>query len=211
MKIVLILVMLAFVSLGAQETAPKKTDPYNWYFYVAGGGGKATSFGVNAVTAGGQTGFEYRPNPYLGFGLGVGASNWAVKTETDYQKNLFIIAGSGIISRGAALYLLPIAAASRSEYTITYNNYQANFNFHMNGEKTFDPYIGIGVIGGSCTGVVKCTITGGELRLGLQINFNRMFIFIQAQGQTLNFKEEGNTVVSNASNGMGIFGLGVRF
>ena len=81
----------------------------------------------------------------------------------------------------------------------------------MNGEKTFDPYIGIGVIGGSCTGVVKCTITGGELRLGLQINFNRMFIFIQAQGQTLNFKEEGNTVVSNASNGMGIFGLGVRF
>ena len=61
--------MLAFVSLGAQETAPKKTDPYNWYFYVAGGGGKATSFGVNAVTAGGQTGFEYRPNPYLGFEL----------------------------------------------------------------------------------------------------------------------------------------------
>jgi len=211
MRIILILVMLAFVGLRAEEAAPKKANPYNWYFYVAGGGGKATSFGMNAVTAGGQVGFEYRPNPYLGFGLGVGASNWAVTLERDYQKEFLVLAGSGIVSRGALLFLLPISASTRSSYNITYNNYQANFNFHMNGEKTFDPYIGIGIIGGSCTGVVKCTITGGELRLGLQINFSRVFLFIQAQGQTLNFKEQGNSIVSNASNGMGILGLGVRF
>jgi len=45
----------------------------------------------------------------------------------------------------------------------------------------------------------------------MQINFNRMFLYMQAKGQSLNFKQEGSPLVSNASNIMGNVGLGVRF
>ena len=90
--------LFAFVSLSAQEaTTPSKSDSYNWYFYLGGGGGKADSFGISAKTTSGQVGFEYRLNPYIGFGLGGGMNNWAVKTERDSQAEFLVIIASGII------------------------------------------------------------------------------------------------------------------
>jgi hypothetical protein len=155
-------------------------------------------------------GFEYRLNPYIGFGLGGGMNNWAVKSEIDRQGILLALVASGGISTSTALPSLLLS--SPTTYNVQYNHYAANFNFHMNGDKTFDPYIGIGAIGGSCTGSIGgCTVLGAEGRLGLQINFTRFFVYLQGQGQSLNFKQEGNPLVSNATNFMGTFGLGVRF
>ena len=98
MKKILMIMLFAFVSLSAQEaTTPSKSDSYNWYFYLGGGGGKADSFGISAKTTSGQVGFEYRLNPYIGFGLGGGMNNWAVKTERDSQAEFLVIIASGII------------------------------------------------------------------------------------------------------------------
>lgn len=211
MRKILMITLFAFVSLSAQETTTtSKTDSYNWYFYLGGGGGKADSFGISAKTTSGQVGFEYRLNPYIGFGLGGGMNNWAVKTETDRQGIFlaFIASDRSSVSSNLPVYFL----ITPTRYEVKYNHYSANFNYHINGDKTFDPYIGIGVIGGSCTGSIGgCTVLGAEGRLGLQINFTRFFVYLQGQGQSLNFKQDGNPLVSNATNFTGTFGLGVRF
>jgi hypothetical protein len=91
-----------------------------------------------------------------------------------------------------------------------YTTAQLDFNIHFNGDKFFDPYFGFGMIAGTCANTYPCSITGGELKLGAQFNFESYFTFFQAQGQIINIKEPGFTSFQSKHT-LGSIGIGIRF
>jgi hypothetical protein len=201
------------ISLFAQESEPKK-----WYTYIHGGAGTVNTPLEKGNLTSGKLGFEFRPIPYIGFGLGLGANQMKLKSKESPLTGilpLVLILGtspSGGSSSGGNVFLpllLLTALSTPSSVAVDYNNLGLDFNFHMNKDNQIDPYIGLGLIGGSCAGGVVCTVTGGEVRLGLQVNFDTFFTFFQLQAQSLSFKLEGGSV--NSSNKLASFGVGARF
>ncbi|HMY67796.1 MAG TPA: hypothetical protein PK453_20015 [Leptospiraceae bacterium] len=216
MKILFTYILLfAAAVISAQETDQKTPDSKKWYVYLNGGAGNTNTQYEKGTVSNGKLGFEYRPIPYIGLGMGIAGSNLAVKekqSSADLLLPLLLLSGSSSSSSSSSFLttiILLDMLSSGGTSKLSYNTLNLDFNFHMNQDKTFDPYIGIGVIGGSCTGAATCTVTGGEGRLGVQFNFSTFFFFLQGQYQSLSFKAADSGV--NATNTIGSLGLGARF
>jgi len=212
-KLFTIILLFAASVISAQEPDQKAPDSKKWYVYLNGGAGNTNTQVEKGTVSNGKLGFEYRPIPYIGLGMGIAGSNLAVKEKQSTADLLFpfiLLSGSSSSSSSflTTLILLDMLSSGGTA-KLSYNTLNLDFNFHMNQDKTFDPYIGIGVIGGSCTGSATCTVTGGEGRLGIQFNFNTFFFFLQGQYQSLSFKAADSGV--NATNTIGSLGLGARF
>jgi hypothetical protein len=230
------LVTLASLSLFAQDDSsePKKVaddvkrdvkqevndpSPKNkfWYLYASGTAGKSSADNVNGKYEGGKIGLEIRPIPHIGIGFSAGATNLTLKSNStifDYLYPLALISASNQ-DNTSVLYLAYVATEATKSHVLSYNQAQIDFNFHINGERFIDPYVGFGIIGGKCSGGggTGCNLLGTDLRLGLQLNFDYAFIFLQGHYQSLTFTSTGDQsgIKSNLTSNLGSFGAGVRF
>ncbi len=203
-------------SVDLISAARKKT-----YLYLQGGSGGAATQYENGIAKFGKFGFLYRVSPFFGLGFSVGNNSLDLKSKDTSSSlaiaNLLLSAynasGTSPVDQILFAKLLDSPNAffylSNSFY-YSYNTAQLDFNFHFNREKFFDPYIGFGIIGGSCSGKYPCSVRGGELKLGTQLNFESFFIFIQLQGQIINIKEPGFSSFPS-QHSIGSLGIGIKF
>ncbi|MDX1958695.1 MAG: hypothetical protein SFU98_08990 [Leptospiraceae bacterium] len=200
-------------------TKPVTEEFKKWYISLQGSGGNVTAPVEKGTAASGKFGFEYRPIPYIGFGMGLSNNNLTLKSSEDLTSLLLLpilfstpssSSSSSSSSTLNLIFLLPLLTSNQST-NFSYNTLNLDFNFHMNKDRLFDPYIGIGLIGGSCAGASACTISGGEGRLGLQLNFGTFFTYLQGQYQALTIGAREEQPAVNFSNTLGTLGIGVRF
>lgn len=211
----LILVCIMFTSpVLSEEKKAERSDSYKWYISLSGGGGSLKTPVETGTSTTGRFGFEYRPNPYIGFGLGLSGSRYKLTEKTDPIDLYFALTFLSFASRGnSGMNIFPFLLLSDvlQPTTISFgsNTLDLAFNFHPNQDRMFDPYIGIGIIGGNCTGGASCTVTGGVGRLGLQLNFSSFFLYLQGEGRSLNLASQGISVTMQEN--QGTLGLGFRF
>jgi hypothetical protein len=163
-------------------------------------------------------GFEYRPIPYIGFGVGIGGGNSTLTPKSDPIADLLLpillFGGSSSNSSSSLLPLLLFSGSFNSPaVSIGYNLLAFDFTFHANKDRFFDPFIGVGITGGLCTGAAACNVAGGEGKAGVQLNFSSAFIYLQGQYQSLTFTGTGDAsgAAANLTNSLGTLGAGFRF
>ncbi len=209
------MIFLSSVFYVIAEELPKES-PYSFYFYLQGGGGKMETKAETGKTDTGKAGLEYRPFPFLGIGLSYSESSSGLKAKSnplDYIIPYYLIQSElsrgQDASRSILFYSLIDSVNSRRVFNFHYNSGAVDLNFHLNGDSTFDPYIGFSFFGGSCIGKdTKCDVKGGEGRLGIQFNIDSFFFYIQVQRQQTAFSGNGKI---DAVSDLGSAGLGVRF
>ncbi len=223
MKYILIFILLFLSNISAQETPPN-SDPKenqekskNWYLYLNGSGGVSNTPVEKGTYSGGKVGVEYRPNPYIGFGFGLAGGSSTLKSKSDPVGDLLLpivlLGGSSNSTNNLLPLLLVLSSLNDTAVAIRYNLIFFDFTFHANKDRFIDPYFGIGITGGACTGQALCTVAGGEAKLGLQLNFESVFVFLQGQHQALTFtgKGESSGATANLTNDIGSLGIGFRF
>ncbi|HNN06727.1 MAG TPA: hypothetical protein PKN56_24450 [Leptospiraceae bacterium] len=210
-KIILILFMSVSV-LPAQEKTGPDAPSKNWYWFFQGGGGSAASGTFSGTAFNGQMGFEYRETETVGYGLSIGGTQLNMKQKSaglDENSLLLLLAVPGQNSANALQALLLMNGVSSLFGTensgISIGTGALNLNFHLNGDSFFDPYIGFGLVGGSCLGS-SCSVGGGEAKIGMQFNFDTFFYYLEAKGQSLSITGIGQTNI-----GTGSLGIGMRF
>jgi hypothetical protein len=197
---------------STKEDQTSQSNLSKWYISLSGAGGNLKAPIETGTSSGGRFGFEYRPNPYIGFGLGLSASNYKLKEKTDPVDLFFTLTLLSFASRGGlSPYSLLLLSDSLQPAVVSFgsNTLDLAFNFHPNEDKLFDPYVGIGIIAGNCTGGASCTLTGGAGRAGLQINLSSFFFYLQGEARALNFSGVGGAIAMQENQGS--IGLGYRF
>lgn len=196
------------------------------YIYFQTGGGLVQNESERGGIGYGKFGFEYRILPFIGLGIGASLSN---QRTVDNPKGLsdLLLVGAIINSNPTRTSTSNNNSSSNSNVETIFNFFIINFfltqtiftyqysslhfdvNFHLNKDNFFDPYIGIGLITGSCFGSISCRIEGGEVRTGIQFNFENNFIYTQIQTQKISIIYEFDS--STYPNFMASIGAGVRF
>lgn len=199
------------------EVASGKEDENNkkkTYLFLQGGGGNTSTEFDKGNVAYGKVGAEFRVFPWLGIGSGFSNNNITIKDDPSVRIGSYFLFNllvpppitqtAGNITNLFSLLLL----TTPTGYKISYNAIHFDVNFHFLKDSFFDPYVGFGIIAGLCTSAsgAICTASGYELKLGAQLNFERVFLFGQGQLQSINFTEAGVH-----SNTMASFGAGIRF
>jgi hypothetical protein len=221
MKLIFCALLLS-VSLFAQSEEPKDTNTIppqdapkqenkKWYLYLQGSRGNSNLHILQGTISSGKIGVEYRLTPYIGLGFGINGNNSTFTEKPRAIDVLQVLLYSGyIVNSGTITTLLPIINNLQPRtFNINYTTASADFNFHFNGDRRFDPYIGMGLFGGTCSGGGRCNVGGGEVKLGLQINFETFYIFGQGQYQSLVLAYINSS--ANMINAMGSIGVGARF
>lgn len=229
MKRIGIVLFFLTVCLYAQDSSTASNEgevdsAKKWYFLLGAGVGNSTipptgsTIQPNGAYSGGRIGFEYRPNPYFGIGFGLSGHKSIFRTEANSDTLLLLLLIGNAFSGSAAKepYYLPMALlasgyGTSEKYGLQYNTVYIDFTFHPNQDKFFDPYIGIGLMGGACIG--PCTVGGGEAKLGTQLNFGNIFVYLEGRYQMLAFTGTGNATGGylTLENKIGNFGIGTRF
>lgn len=210
-RIILILLVNFSVFL-AQEKNDTDVPLKNWYWFFQGGGGSATSGSFSGTAFNGQIGFEYRETKTVGYGISIGGTQLNMKqksTGLDENTLLLLLAVPRQNSANALQALLlmnGVGSLFGAENSgISLGTGALNLNFHLNGDSFFDPYIGFGLVGGSCLGS-SCSVGGGEAKLGIQFNYDTFFYYLEGKGQSLSITGIGQTNI-----GTGALGIGMRF
>lgn len=164
-----------------------------------------------------QIGGEYRFSPKIGFGFGVSQSSYSLTNIIDPLRDIvsaliFDAQSQNLIENTVTgfpegfdyktlLYASYAFIDTSVPKRIQTNTVDISLNWHFLGDKTFDPYIGIGGSYGYCSSsFIKCTAPKGSAKLGFQINMSSLFFFLQGEAHYLFIWEKA-----------GRGGLGVRF
>ncbi len=196
----------------AQEKNDTDMPLKNWYWFFQGGGGSAASGSFSGTAFNGQMGFEYRETKTVGYGISIGGTQLNMKQKSsglDENTLLLLLAVPRQKSANALQALLlmnGVGSLFGAENSgISLGTGALNLNFHLNGDSFFDPYIGFGLVGGSCLGS-SCSVGGGEAKLGIQFNYDTFFYYLEGRGQSLSITGIGQTNI-----GIGALGIGMRF
>ncbi len=227
--ITILILLLGTNHLFGQESSSNK----KWYIYLQGGRGQIQNDNRDAPLGSRKLGLEYRINPWIGLGAGISGSRihpeeGGRKGERDHSPNplllLWVLSQSNFMNQWNGInsnsqqtenlillgYLVGNKFRDKEGPQFNYRTVSLDFNFHMNKDNTFDPYIGVSALAGRCGRESDCRVLGAEARLGLQVNFETFFTYIQAGTQTLKFQgEHGGS--EKAQSIIGSLGVGVRF
>ena len=193
----LLLILLATTTIAAQdkktstkaskeiavETKMESPNSKKFYLYLQGNYGRAETELEKGKMTGANIGFEYRFFPYVGIGLELGANN----LDMNFKSNC-------------------IAYQIERKTKFPFHTGGINFNFHLNKDRFLDPFIGVGVLYGTCGDYEFCNVNGTLGRLGLQLNFDNWFVFVQGQYRALRFSakvQDSNLTNLDASVGIG--------
>lgn len=205
--------------LNKEEPLPeiKESKEKKIYFYFQGASGfSETEFEKGKIHSP-KLGFEYRFTPFFGIGLGL-SHNSLNLTEKDTSSGAilaYLLLTAPITNRSANIIddtimsdRLQLASnlIAPQNYYYRYNALQVDFNMHFNKSNFFDPYLGFGIIAGKG----NVTVIGGEIKSGIQLNFETFFTYAQLQGQVLKLRESTEDSFQSR-NLIGSIGAGVRF
>jgi hypothetical protein len=194
---IILLILLATTTLAAQDKknvakAGKEISPEiknespsskKFYLYLLGNYGRAETELEKGKMTGAHIGFEYRFFPYIGIGLEFGANH----LDMNFKSNC-------------------IAYQIDRKTNFPFHTGGLNFNFHINKDRFLDPFIGVGVLYGTCGDYEFCNVNGTVGRLGLQLNFEKWFLVFQSQYRALRFSakvQDSNLTNLDASVGIG--------
>lgn len=203
------------------DSGEEKEKRKTYYLYSHGNTGIADTEYEKGKIQSIKIGLEYRPNPFFGIGLGASNNNLSLTSKDNSSGAIlaYLLLTAPIVNRSSTMsdqtvmanrLLLAAFLFQPSNYNYRYNALHLDFNFHLNKDNFFDPYIGIGAIAGICGSSSPCSISGGELKLGTQLNFETFFTFFQVQGQVITIKESGIGSFQS-QNKIASIGIGARF
>ncbi|MBM9577978.1 hypothetical protein JWG45_12550 [Leptospira sp. 201903070] len=187
-----------------------------WSLKIGGGIGKGEDAHYKedrGRTNGYRFSAEYNPR-YFGFELGITHKVFSldVSSQTDYILLPYLayvnIGRNGNVSNERIYNTLMTAGDLQREkdnFSLTFLDFGPTF--HMRPGKTFDPYISIGA---GITGFDKFASYRGFGRLGFKINFDRFFIFTEAEGSSIN-RHFARDLRFQYNEYSGMVGLGFHF
>lgn len=161
-----------------------------------------------------KIGYKERVYSYFTAGFGLNHGNLFLQSRVkDFSSNLTLALGTLLPSNDSLEYrVFMLTAAYDASYKdhYAYGALSGDLNFHPNQNKQFDPFIGISVLAGSCGNEFRCTLSGYELRAGLQFNLTDFFIFFQTSSQNLYLSNTyyGTVQINNT---LPTFGFGTKF
>ncbi|TGK01776.1 hypothetical protein EHQ53_14960 [Leptospira langatensis] len=149
--------------------------------------------------------FEYNPKNW-GFELGINRANYFVPSDknTEFFAAYILSAGAGA-PEGFGYTLYTAAKVDQITFSKTFLDFGPTF--HLKPGAKFDPYIGIGA--GIADIGSKQSVIRGYAKLGVRINFQQSFLYLELEGASVNRHYGGNQYVY--SEGSGVFGFGYYF
>ncbi|MCP5495286.1 MAG: hypothetical protein H7A23_12085 [Leptospiraceae bacterium] len=219
----LLAIFLSSVSLFSQdksktESTKEEKSHKKWYLYLGTGKGNMDDGSEDEITTiHTRFGFEYRPIPQIGLNFGPSRTKLNIKSPGDLYDLLLVktFLDSGV-SLGFYSFTLLGSLYYALPHTVSYdiNTLDFTFKYHFLGDKRFDPYIGLGLGLGACGGGGSCT--AGKLigNIGLQINFDTFFTFVQAEHHSITLKTKGDDDEAgsvSATENLLLLGAGIRF
>ncbi|XDD52319.1 hypothetical protein AB3N59_18435 [Leptospira sp. WS92.C1] len=199
------------ISVFSEEEKDLNTQYAPWTLKLGGGIGKIkeTTYGENSgILKNYRISAEYNPR-YFGFEFGISRSY----AEIDFHKDREITYDylvAQFIGASQHLNASVINGALSKDAFRDINQFNLTFldigpTFHFRPGKTFDPYISIGA---GTSGFDSSASYRGYGRLGLRLNFDRFYVFTEAEGSAINrFNERNGRTHYNEYGGM----LGVGF
>ncbi|PJZ70789.1 hypothetical protein CH373_07705 [Leptospira perolatii] len=154
---------------------------------------------------------EYLPGN-IGFQFGMsGASYQLIKQQADFDKLIPVLYQQSVAPGGnpdLTTFLLHNALSSPNAIRLTPSMSFLDFGptFHFSPRKILDPYIGLGVGIGTCSG--DCLAARAYAKAGLRLNMGGGFIFAEAEQSVIKTKEQGE-ISSPLIDKLGIFGFGL--
>ncbi|WP_147455805.1 hypothetical protein [Leptospira yasudae] len=189
-----------------------------WSLKAGGGLGEANEARYNenrGQTNNYRVSAEYNPR-YFGFEFGLTRKIFSLNIPDRWEDSfpiLLLQAGYNINSnmRDISNQIFFNGALEDNRFQER-NNFSMTFldigpTFHMRPGKTFDPYISIGA---GTTGFDRFASYRGFARLGFKLNFDRFFVFTEAEGSAIN-RYYSREMKINYNDYSGMIGLGFHF
>ncbi|PJZ52936.1 hypothetical protein [Leptospira adleri] len=180
---------IAVFGEGESEKISAQYAP--WSLKIGGGIGRAEDVKYKeneGKTNNYRLSAEYNPR-YFGFEFGITHKIFSLSVPSHADHILpyltYINIGRNGNLSNETIYNAFVAAGDplrdRNNFSLTFLDIGPTF--HMRPGKTFDPYISIGA---GTTGFDRFASYRGFARLGFKINFDRFFIFSEAEGSAIN-------------------------
>ncbi|MGJ4748108.1 hypothetical protein ACQV5M_17245 [Leptospira sp. SA-E8] len=157
---------------------------------ISVGGGQAEyQYGLAGRSETYRAGFEYNPRN-LGFELGVNRSGYFVPQDRSTEMaSAMILSAPSFDNFG--YYLAAAAMIDKVTFSKTFLDLGPTFHFRP-GSK-FDPYIGAG-LGIADIGAKQSTLRAYG-KLGVRMNFERIFLFLELEGASINRHFQGEKYI----------------
>ncbi|PJZ24656.1 hypothetical protein CH352_13120 [Leptospira hartskeerlii] len=169
----------------------------------AGAGQAEYQYGLAGKSETYRAGFEYNPRN-LGFEVGVNRSGYFVPQDRSTEMaSAMILSAPSFDNFG--YYLAAAAMIDKVTFSKTFLDLGPTLHFRP-GSK-FDPYIGAG-LGIADIGAKQSTLRAYG-KLGVRMNFERSFLFLELGGASINRHFQGEKYIYGE--GSGIFGFGYYF
>ncbi|TGM03608.1 hypothetical protein EHQ76_08135 [Leptospira barantonii] len=182
-----------FAGVFAQDSKTENKQFAPWSLKIGGGIGHAEERAYKdnqGKTNNYRISAEYNPR-YFGFEFGLTHKVFSLSTHLHPGRPdhflpiaLYQSAGQNSSLADGALF----SGSIHSDPLRERNNFNLTFldigpTFHMRPGKTFDPYLSIGA---GTTGFDRFASYRGFARLGFKLNFDRFFVFTEAEGSSIN-------------------------
>jgi len=168
-----------------------------------GAGQAEYQYGLSGRSETYRAGFEYNPRN-LGFEVGVNRSGYFVPQDRSTEMSSAIILSAPDFNH-FGYYFAAAAAIDKVTFSKTFLDLGPTLHFRP-GSK-FDPYIGAG-LGIADIGAKQSTLRAYG-KLGVRMNFERSFVFLELEGASINRHFQGEKYIYGE--GSGIFGFGYYF
>ncbi|TGN00279.1 hypothetical protein [Leptospira dzoumogneensis] len=150
-----------------------------------------------------RAGFEYNPRN-LGFELGINRSGYFIPQDRSTEMSSAMILSAPTFDNFGYYFA---AAAMIDKITFSKTFLDLGPTFHFRPGSKFDPYIGAG-FGIADLGAKQSTLRAYG-KLGVRMNFERSFLFLELEGASINRHFQGEKYIYGE--GSGIFGFGYYF
>ncbi|PJZ48552.1 hypothetical protein [Leptospira saintgironsiae] len=179
-----------------------QTSPFTAKIGV-GAGQAEYQYGLAGRSETYRAGFEYNPKNF-GFELGVNRSGYFIPQDRSTEMASAMILSAPTFDNFGYYFA---AAAMIDKVTFSKTFLDLGPTFHFRPGSKFDPYIGAG-FGIADIGAKQSTLRAYG-KLGVRMNFERSFLFLELEGASINRHFQGEKYIYGE--GSGIFGFGYYF
>ncbi|TGK41489.1 hypothetical protein [Leptospira andrefontaineae] len=168
-----------------------------------GAGQAEYQYGLTGRSETYRAGFEYNPRNF-GFEVGVNRSGYFIPPDRSTEMSSAMILSAPSFDNFGYYFA---AAAMIDKITFSKTFLDLGPTLHFRPGSKFDPYIGAG-LGIADIGAKQSTLRAYG-KLGIRMNFERSFLFLELEGASINRHFQGEKYIYGE--GSGIFGFGYYF
>ncbi|PJZ76550.1 hypothetical protein [Leptospira neocaledonica] len=174
-----IAICIPAMQIMAKDTSTDISQNTAWTIKLGAGRGEVRNenndYGTSSAY---RISAEYNPR-YFGLELGATNSNYSIKKMEEWDKNIALIFSEGQ-PVSYIQYLNFGKAIDKGEF-VKMNFLDIGTTFHFRPGKTLDPYVSLGIGIGSSDAKSYRVFE----RLGLRANFERAFLFLEAEASNI--------------------------